>query len=194
MNVGTLRTAVDWANFSTNNNPANLTPNAPAPNTIDFDTKGDFQHAPDHHALAWVGQLDLSNTSVPAEIDGPGALMLTVSGDDHVSVFVVEAGGVSATIAGLTIAHGYAGFGGGITNLGVLAISGCTFSNNSANSGGGIYSDGTLTLINSTVANNAAIDGGGIYNASSGTLVAANCTLSLNSASASGGGIDDVGA
>ena len=40
--LGTLRAAVGWANLSTNNNPANLSPNPTASNTIVFDATGTF--------------------------------------------------------------------------------------------------------------------------------------------------------
>ena len=215
--VGTLRSAVGWANVSTNNNPANLSPNPTAPNTIVFDTSGAFSTPQAITLLPSLGTLNLTNTSVPEAINGPGASIVTVSGGGQVQVFDVPSR-VTATIAGLTIANGYAANGGGIYDAGTLAVNSSTISDNSANSnGGGIYDVGTLavnnstisdnsantdggaifggggvTLTNSTSSSNAAEYGGAVYDA--GPLTLTNSTLSTNSASNKGGGIYNTSA
>jgi hypothetical protein len=77
-------------------------------------------------------------------VAGPGASVLTVSGDQASRVFDIAAT-FTVSIAGLTIADGFAtgifptGYGGGIYNAGVLTVTGSTLSDNFSTSGGGIY-------------------------------------------------------
>lgn len=149
-------------------------------------------------------------------IQGPGANLLTISGNDANRVFEVNSG-VTVSISGLTIANGKVSGGsgsnnqgGGIYNSGTLNVVSSTLSHNSVSGGchsdgGGIYSNGTLTLTNSTLSNNSASGssgcgggnfGGGIYN-TGGTLTLTNSTLSGNSVSSIsfnvGGGIYNDG-
>ena len=85
-------------------------------------------------------------------IQGPGANVVTVSGNNTQQVFVVNSG-VTAAISGLTIANGVApastqSNGGGIDDEGTLTVDQCTFTNNSApgGNGGAIEGDGALTV------------------------------------------------
>src|SRR5262245_16476587 len=72
------------------------------------------------------------------DIEGPGATYLAVSGNDLSRVFHITTPGVTVTIAGLSIAHGFAVQGAGIDNAGGnLTASGCTFSGNTAAAGPG---------------------------------------------------------
>jgi hypothetical protein len=144
-------------------------------------------------------------------IQGPGAGLLTVSGNNQSRVFEVNG---SAVLSGLTISNGLAstgtanGGGGGILIDGgcQLTVSGCTISNNQARIpgrvsngyGGGICNLGYLTVNISTISNNQASTpgrgsagyGGGIYNSFAGFLTISNSTLSGNSAGQGyGGGI-----
>jgi len=144
-------------------------------------------------AFTTSGVIDLASP-LPAinrdvQILGPGANNLTVSGNDASQVFYVS-GGVTATIAGLTIADGYSSSdGGGVENYGALTITNSTLSGNSAPNGGGVYNYGTLTITDSTLSGNVARHvGGGIDNESA--LIVANSTFSGNSAPY-GGGIDN---
>jgi len=131
-------------------------------------------------------------------ISGPGAASLTVDGNHASHVFHVS-GGVTATVAGLSITNGgeVPGAGGGIYNdHSTLAIDHCTVSGNHGSVGGGGYNDGysgtaTLTVTNSTFSGNSVAapysvgSGGGIYNNGSygsATLTVANSTFSGNSA------------
>ncbi len=129
--------------------------------------------------------LTLSETAGPEVISGPDANLVTVSGNNSVGVFLVN-GGVSATIAGMTISHGAPNSSGdGIDNEGTLTVSNCTIADNSVgynNVGGGIFndSDGTLTVSNCTIANSSAYSGGGIDNY--GMLTVSDSTIADNSA------------
>jgi hypothetical protein len=155
-------------------------------------------------------------------IQGPGASLLAVSGDLESRVFRVDAG-VSVTIKGLTIEGGggasadtitlwtggnfpdyYDGHGGGILNLGTLALGGCTVTGNmtrlslggasSRFEGGGIFNGGALTLSGCTVTGNTAPDytssgtvvqgaGGGIFNDTQGHLTILSSDVLSNTAS-----------
>jgi predicted outer membrane repeat protein len=124
------------------------------------------------------GELPLSQSM---RIAGPGAGLLTVSGNHASRVFDVSAGTV--TLSGLTIADGNPGDdGGGIFNAGTLAVAGCILSGNSAfGYGGGIDNMGMLAVTDSTFsANTAGAVGGGIANLTA--LTVTGCTFSGNSA------------
>jgi parallel beta-helix repeat protein len=135
------------------------------------------------------GALTLSNPA-PTTISGPGAALLTVSGDEKWRVFEVTAGTVA--LQGMTISGGRADHGGGILNLGkTLSLSNCTVSGNYAGGyGGGLYNDGgALALANCTVSGNAAgLGGGGLY-LKKGTLSLSGSTVSFNSTGGIGGGV-----
>src|SRR6516225_10647594 len=72
------------------------------------------------------GQLELSGTTAPTTITGPGANLLSVSGNNTNRVFLVDAN-VTATISGLTISGGSSGndSGGGVQNKGTLNLADC---------------------------------------------------------------------
>ena len=99
--MGTLRAAVSWTNYSSNDNKDNLS--NPAPNTVVFDTSGVF--ATPQTITLTMGTMVLSDTN-PAgmAIDGPGQA-LTISGANQVEVFQVNSG-VTATLTDLTISGG----------------------------------------------------------------------------------------
>jgi len=187
--VGTLRAAVGWANVSTNANPAFIA--NPVPNTVFFDTAGVFATPQTITLSPILGTLELSSTSTAESIDGPGAAVVTVSGNNAVRVFQVDSG-VTAALSGLTISGGStSGDGGGIWNGGTLAITNSTITGNSAADGGGIENTGMMTVANSTIANNSTSgNGGGIDNI--GTVTITSSTLAANSAG-SGGGVYNSG-
>src|SRR6266852_4664818 len=113
---------------------------------------------------------------------------VTLDGGNSTQVLSVNSG-VTFNLKALTIAHGSAFGGGGISNSGTETISNSTFANNSANNGGGISNSGTVTISNSTFANNSTTTahGGGISNG--GTVTISNSTFANNSASGLGGGL-----
>ncbi|MBI1763870.1 MAG: right-handed parallel beta-helix repeat-containing protein, partial [Acidobacteria bacterium] len=117
-------------------------------------------------------------------IQGPGANLLTISGNNASRVFDIPTD-VTATLSGLTITNGNAvgSGGGGICNQGTLTVRECLVSNSSAdNHGGGILNTNLLTVVNSTIANNQdTADIGGID--SHGTATISNSTITGNSGS-----------
>jgi hypothetical protein len=119
------------------------------------------------------------------------AAPLTLSGRDAVQVLAVSAG-ARATLAGLTIAHGYTpGDGGGIHNAGDLSLVACTLTANRAGDhGGAIANRGILTITAGVLSGNVAgIHGGAVYNL--GTLRVVDSTMSANGASVDGGAIEN---
>ncbi len=155
----------------------------------------------------------LDITAKNLTINGTGANLLTISGNNKLEDFAIEAG-ANVTISGLTITQGFSTFGGGIHNGGiltlnqdtlsnnvatmaggaissnsVLTINGSLFNQNTAPNGGAIASGGTLTINASTFINNSATaggDGGAIYN--SGTFTISGSTFANNTASTNAGG------
>jgi CSLREA domain-containing protein len=150
------------------------------------------------------GTIDLTSvtpTALPEltgqiTITGPGANVITVSGNNSSTVGRIFAVGIDAIvgISGLTIANGNAPASGGAgiyNNNGTVTVSSCELLNNSASdhAGAGIFSDGSLTVENSTFSGNSTPDnGGGIY-VPAGTLTVTYSTFSGNTAGASGGAI-----
>jgi predicted outer membrane repeat protein len=126
-------------------------------------------------------------------IAGPGADVITVSGNHGSRIFEVSNRSATVMLFGLAITQGQVTTnGGGIYNTGALMVSACTLSGNACAyqnvKGGGIYSSGTLTVSGCTFTGNSADDkggyggdGGGIYN-DNGRLTVCNCILSGNSA------------
>jgi hypothetical protein len=139
------------------------------------------------------GELDLTDAATTT-IAGPGAKLLTVSGNQTSRVFAVTSG-AAARLEGLTITGGNtAGDGGGLNSVGgTVTLTNCAVSGNSATgsgNGGGVQSDGnsTLTMIDCTLSGNSAggDDGGGGL-ATFGKATLTNVTVSGNSARSGGG-------
>jgi hypothetical protein len=139
-----------------------------------------------------LGQLTISDALT---IDGLGANVLTVSGNNASRVFYIQNAGV-VNIEGLTITKGSGDNGGGVKNVGSnLTISNSAIARNRATvNGGGVYSAGdtaTTTISNSTLFGNTAVLGGGLFTLS-GTASLNNSTISGNTAS-NGGGVFNNG-
>jgi CSLREA domain-containing protein len=116
------------------------------------------------------GQLNIANPGT-ISIFGPGANLLTVSGNDATRVFMINSGS-SALIRDLTVS------GGNDT-----AASG-------ANGGGGIRIEGFLDLLYSSVVDNRSVNfSGGIYPRAGGTVFIDNCFIARNMAGSGGGAI-----
>jgi hypothetical protein len=152
------------------------------------------------------------------DIEGPGASLLTISGNDKNRVFNINEG-LAVTIASLTISHGHAvnsngsdSAGAGILNVNsTLTLVNDVLSYNEAigttTAGGAVANrnGGTLNVSGTTFLNNQVIasvlgEGGAIANTLDGsTLVANNCTflgnevVGNNGGSAGGGAIENDG-
>ncbi len=136
------------------------------------------------------GTLELTDTAATT-ITGPGANMLTISGNTASGVFQVEGG--SAALSGLTVTKGRADRGAGVLNQGgTLSLTSVTVSGNVAlDEGGGVDTqfNGTSTLMNCTISGNSATNdaGGGVANLYNGSASLSGCTVSGNSAPTGGG-------
>ena len=128
-------------------------------------------------------------------LDGSGQ-NVTLDGNNSLGVLLISSG-VSFTLNALTVAHGNAGLGGGLSNIGTgtVTISNSTFANNSASDdGGGLFNnDGTVTISNSTFANNSAGNFGGGLITFGGTVTISNSTFANNSAGNDGSGLTSSG-
>ena len=88
-----------------------------------------------------LGQLELSDTTGIETITGPGAGLLSISGNNASRVFSINY--ASAALSGLTITGGSATTGGGLCNQsGTVSLTNCTVSGNSATNGGGVFTGG----------------------------------------------------
>jgi hypothetical protein len=135
-------------------------------------------------------------------IQGPGAGLLTISGNNAVRVFHIGSvtPAVSVSISGLTISDGKESIqGAGILSVatGTVNISEVTVSNNTVNGrllgdGAGINNNaGTMNITNSTISGNVAAsdvgnNGGGIENDAGMNIT--GCTITGNSARVNGNG------
>ncbi len=155
----------------------------------------DFQAGLTGTITLTTGQLSLYDS---VDIQGPGASVLTVSGNNASRVFYLYNSDaiLDITISGLTVTGGNASLGGGIrTKDESLLLDGVVVSGNSATSdGGGIWADGfdmVLTIQNSTVSGNTSgDDGGGMYvEDTGGPLNIQNSIFTGNDAADKGGGI-----
>jgi len=106
-------------------------------------------------------------------IQGPGAGTLAISGSNASRIFKIDSGKI-VNIDGLTLQNGNA-----TTNV--------------TDVGGAIRNYGTLNLANVILSGNQAKDGGAIFNAPSATMTVTYCILSSNSATSTGGGIENYG-
>ena len=121
-----------------------------------------------------LGDIDITRSPT---ISGAGAGSTIVSGGGTARVFEVMAGAFTY-VEKMTIRNGVGGpstvFPGHIH-------------------GGGIHNHGTLILVDSTVRDSTASTGGGITNAGTGVLTLVNVTLTGNTATIYGGGLENLG-
>jgi parallel beta-helix repeat protein len=160
--AGSLRQAVIDANAAAGSNTIGFDSTVfSVPRTITL-TSGHIQLA--------------AGTIGSAHIYGPGAHLLTISGNNNSKIFTNLASTVSMSEMTLTGGNG------------LNASTGNTL-------GGAIYNNGHLTLNNLIIrGNSATVDGGGLYTAVSSTIVCNDCLVtqnianSDNNATGSGGG------
>ncbi len=135
------------------------------------------------------GEILISHSVI---INGPGANLLAISGNQVSRIFRVASGTV-LTLGGATLRDGLAGdVGGAIVSDGGLSLSFCVVTGNKAPggfTGGGVYQAGGSTIIfGCTFDNNSAGTGAGIE-VINATATITNCTFSGNVASSNGGAI-----
>ncbi len=147
--------------------------------------------------------LPLDESPGPEVLEGPGAALLSITGDGLniqgtarlsgltiTQTHGIEIGG-TATLVDCTLSGNSGSVDGAIYNEGNAMLTGCTISDNSSpNYGGGLFNDfkSTLTLTGCTIVGNAAANsGGGVFNL--GTASLTDCTISGNTAAETGGGL-----
>jgi CSLREA domain-containing protein len=144
------------------------------------------------------GQINIA-LSDTTTINGPGAHLLTISGNNQSRIFFSNWGGTFLNISNMTLTEGFATYGGAaalsnMTTLSGMVITGNKaagseiFSNQAGGFGGGLYVSGSsFVLVDSVVSNNEASGvlvqspngvisgsggfGGGIYSGNSATIV-----------------------
>ena len=111
-----------------------------------------------------------------------------ISGKSQFQIFVIETG--EFTLNSVTLNYGYNGWGGAISNEGIVHIYDSLFSDNFADAqGGAVYNEGELYISNSKFVDNYAGYGGAIENF--GILHIEATTFATNAAEYGGGAIDD---
>ena len=145
-----------------------------------------------HQTITLSSTLELDEPSGPMVIDGPGAALVTISGDNAMEVLQVDNGAV-VTLSEVTISGGStANLGGGIlnANFGTLSVLESTICGNVAGDGGGIASGGMLSIVESMFSGNTASNmGGGLV--STGPVTVTDSTFSADWAGNNGGGIEN---
>ncbi len=151
------------------------------------------------------------NNNGGLEIDGAGADLLAISGNDLSRVFHIESGAI-VLISDMTIRNGNGtgggiNGGGGIFSLGNLTLENVIVSNNKVTNtipnsfagGGGIENRGLMQIFDSRIEFNEterapdvnSVGGGGILNTSPGVLLIENSSITNNTAEGNGGGINN---
>ena len=108
--------------------------------------------------------LVLSETAGPEVIDGPGANLVTVSGNNGVEVFSVASGVTAQPLGPDHLGRLRLAMAAASTMRGTLTVTDSTVDNNSESIdnggsptfGGGIHNVGTMTVTDSTIDNNLA--------------------------------------
>ncbi len=96
-------------------------------------------------------------------INGPGASLLTIDGNDTDRIFNAV-GNLSISSLRLTNGHPSSGSGGAISSINALTITHCIFEfNQTSIYGGAIYASGPTELYDTIISHNTADRGGGIY-------------------------------
>ncbi len=106
-------------------------------------------------------------------INGPGANLITVSGNNVIDVFRIANTSTAVTIRGITITSGRnvaSGAGGAITNNGDLTILDSVITGNTGSEAGAIETFGPITIRNSTISNNVGGRPSGACNNTAGGI------------------------
>ena len=202
--TNSLREAIEFANGESGSQTITFKPSLfSTPKTITLDA-----------ILVGSDQLEITDS---VTIEGPGADLLSISGNDNSRVLLIDNGDnnteIDVTISGVTIRDGNTGSdilgagsepGAGIRNRENLTLDQVAVTSNTSfrfgtffpaaqDHGGGIYhSLGTLNLSDSTISGNTALASGGIR-IFSGSAEITNSTFSGNSAQDTGAGVGASG-
>ena len=167
------------------------------------DAEADPAHDTITFATGLSGQIDLLtpiSISTPMTIEGPGADVITIGGNDSVNLFIIATAtrGEPVTISGLTLTDGRSDNGGAILSFDAdLTITDSVITGNTAvsGSGGGVFvANGGLTISGTRIADNSAgrYGGGVYYNGiwnDPGTLHITDSVISGNTSGREGGGL-----
>lgn len=128
----------------------------------------------------------------PVTIQGPGAALLRIDGQDLYRVF--DIGSVAVTLADLTVQRGQVSGvsddGAGIRSSGALTLTNVdVLSNTAADDGAGVYGSGPVTLINGLFQNNRSTTGNGGALFSNNSLSVNSTRFVSNTARGDGGAI-----
>lgn len=147
--------------------------------------------APDGATVRICGGTYVENVVVDSDVtlEGAGAGRTIVDGSEQGSVVRVAGVDVHLTVRGLTLQHGTADSGGGISSeSGSVTISGTVIRDNTAGAGGGVYFTGSVVADADTViTGNVAGEGGGVYGYGSPTWSGGR--IEHNDATVAGGGV-----
>jgi predicted outer membrane repeat protein len=148
------------------------------------------------------GDNPLPSISGTVNLMGPGANLLTVSGnsDSKVGSILQLANTAAANVAGITFANGvqnpsvYSDYhgGGAIASQGTLTVQNDVFTGNQSVgiSGGAIVNAGTMNVLDSTfLANTSGNYGGAFFNCCVSTATIVNSTFTGNTSANDGGAI-----
>ena len=157
-------------------------------NTINFD--GSFS-SPQTITLASTLVVD-STADGTLTINGPGADLLTISGNNAVQIFFLWD---SASVSGVTFTGGRNNNGGAaFDNRATLNVANAVFTSNFGNNGGGaIVTQGVLTVSNSIFDSNGANGGGGAISVTATGAVTVSDSTFRNHTVALGGAISSEG-
>lgn len=143
------------------------------------------------------GNLELTANTV-ANITGPGANFLTLSGNSASNILQADSG-TTVTVSGLSFTAGFGAFnlgvgsGGAIFASGALTVNACSFSSTrtgQGGSGGAIFASGPLVVASSTfLSGSATASGGAIYVSGPVSATINNSTFTANTAGGFGGAI-----
>ncbi len=127
-------------------------------------------------------------------INGPGANLITVSGNNVIDVFNIPNANTAVTIKGITITSGRnvaSGAGGAITNNGNLTILDSVITGNTGSEAGAIETFGPITIRNSTISNNVGGRPSGACNNTAGgiSVGTANVRAAITNTTISGNSV-----
>ncbi len=151
--------------------------------------------------LGSAGDLPLPTITGTLNLIGPGANLLTVSGDGDTNVGSILQFASAATgyVEGITFANGLQSSGGqpnhgggAIANQGTLTVQNDVFAGNQSQniSGGAIVNAGTINILDSNFSGNTSGNyGGAFFNCCVATATVVNSTFTGNTSASDGGAI-----